>query len=274
MTRIALITGGNRGLGRAAAVALAADDTDIVLTYRSGSDEADAVVADLESRGRAAVALQLDTTDADSFTAFADEVRSTLRERWSRDRFDVLVNNAGFEGSTPFGETDAATMDSLYAVHVKGPILLTELLAPMIEDGGRVLFLSSGLTRYVANPAYSVYASMKGAMEVYTKYAAKALGPRAITVNILAPGATATDFGGGMIRDNDEYRAMVTPQPRVRSGRGTRRHRHRGPGRRVGQRRMDHRSADRGVRRPGVVTALIRRRRRSVPSCAARARRR
>lgn len=210
MTRIALITGGNRGLGRAAALALADDDTDVVLTYRSGSDEADALVAELGSRGRRAVALQLDTTDTDSFAAFADTVRRVLRETWSRDDLDVLINNAGFDGHTPFGETDAATLDALYAVHVKGPILLTELLAPMIADGGRVLFVSSGLTRFVANPAYSVYASMKGAMEVYTKYAAKALGSRAITVNILAPGATATDFAGGRIRDDESYRAMIT----------------------------------------------------------------
>ena len=210
MTRIAVITGGNRGLGRAAALALADDDTDIVLTYRSGSDEAAALVAELEGLGRTAAALRLDTTDTDSFAAFADDLQQTLRERWSRDRLDVLVNNAGFDGTTPFGETDATTMDALYAVHVRGPILLTELLAPLIADGGRVLFLSTGLTRYVANPAYSVYASMKGAMEIYTKYAAKVLGSRAITVNILAPGATATDFAGGRIRDDESYRAMIT----------------------------------------------------------------
>ena len=210
MTRIALITGGNRGLGRAAALALAADDTDAVITYRSHRDEAGAVVAELAALGRTAVAIELDTSDVAGFPAFEGELRAQLRRHWNRDRFDILVNNAGSDGLTPFGETPASTMDALYAVHVKGPILLTELLAPMIDDGGRVLFLSSGLTRYVANPAYSVYASMKGAIEVYTRYAAKGLGPRAITVNALAPGATATDFGGGMIRDDDRYRAMVT----------------------------------------------------------------
>ena len=210
MTRIALITGGNRGLGRAAAIALADDDTDVVVTYRSGSDEADALVAELQGRGRQAAALQLDTTDTDSFGGFAEELRTVLQQRWSRDGFDILVNNAGFAGNTPFGQTDAATIDALYAVHIKGPILLTELLAPMIADGGRVLFVSSGLTRHVANPALAVYASMKGAMEVYTKYAAKTLGSRAITVNILAPGATATDFAGGRIRDDESYRTMIT----------------------------------------------------------------
>jgi NAD(P)-dependent dehydrogenase (short-subunit alcohol dehydrogenase family) len=210
MARIALITGGNRGLGRAAAHALADDGADIILTYRSNPAEAKAVVGEVEERGRAALALRLDMTDHESFPAFADELRSQLRERWAREQFDILVNNAGFDSLTPFGQTGAATMDALYAVHVKGPVLLTELLAPMISDGGRVLFVSSGLTRYVANPAYSVYAAMKGAVEVYTKYAAKALGTRAITVNAIAPGATATDFAGGRIRDDDAYRAMVT----------------------------------------------------------------
>lgn len=210
MTRVALITGGNRGLGRASARALADDGTDVIITYRSNPKEADAVVAELAEHGRTAIPLHLDVTDHASFPEFAHALRGQLREHWAREQFDILVNNAGFDGLTPFGQTDAATMDALYAVHVKGPVLLTELLAAMISDGGRVLFTSTGLTRYVANPAYSVYASMKGALEVYTKYAAKALGARAITVNALAPGATATDFGGGMIRDDEAYRAMVT----------------------------------------------------------------
>jgi NAD(P)-dependent dehydrogenase (short-subunit alcohol dehydrogenase family) len=210
MTRIALITGGNRGLGRAAARALADDGADVIVTYRSNPGEADALVAELTGRGRTAAALRLDVTDHGSFPAFAAELGRRLREHWARDRFDILVCNAGFDGLTPFGETDPAMIDALYAVHVKGPVLLTELLAPMINDGGRVLFTSTGLTRYVANPGYSVYAAMKGAIEVYTKYAAKALGARAITVNVIAPGATATDFAGGRIRDDPAYRAMIT----------------------------------------------------------------
>lgn len=210
MTRIALITGGSRGLGRASARALADDGTDIIVTYRSNPEEANAVAAELSGRGRTAIALPLDVTDHGSFPAFAGELRGQLRERWATEQFDILINNAGFDGLTPFGQTDAATIDALYAVHVKGPVLLTELLAPMIRNGGRVLFTSTGLTRYVANPAYSVYAAMKGAIEIYAKYAAKALGARAITVNALAPGATATDFAGGRIRDDAAYRAMVT----------------------------------------------------------------
>jgi NAD(P)-dependent dehydrogenase (short-subunit alcohol dehydrogenase family) len=210
MTRIALITGGNRGIGRASALALAQDGTDIIVTYRSNPDEADAVVTQLTKLGQTATALRLDVTDPGCFPAFADKLRGRLRENWASEQFDILINNAGFDGRTPFGQADAATIDALCAVHVKGPILLTELLAPMISDGGRVLFTSTGLTRYAVNPVYSVYASMKGAIEVYTKYAAKALGGRAITVNVLAPGATATDFGGGIIRDDDTYRAMIT----------------------------------------------------------------
>jgi NAD(P)-dependent dehydrogenase (short-subunit alcohol dehydrogenase family) len=210
MTRIALITGGNRGIGRASARALADDGTDIIVTYRSGPEDADSVVAELSQRGRIAIALPLDTSDHDSFSAFANELRKQLREHWAQEQLDIFINNAGFDRLTPFGQADAAAIDALYAVHVKGPILLTELLAPMIRDGGRVLFISTGLTRYVANPGYSVYAAMKGAIEVYTKYAAKALGARAITVNALAPGATATDFAGGRIRDDEAYRAMVT----------------------------------------------------------------
>lgn len=209
MTRIALITGGNRGLGRAAAEALASDGTDVIITYRSHPDEAEAVVALLRSRGREAAALHLDTARHHTFDAFRETLTSELRDRWGRTDFDILVNNAGFDGKTPFGQTDPYLMDQLYEVHVKGPILLAESLAPLLRDGGRIVFLSTGLTRYVANPVYSVYASMKGAIEVYTKYAAKALGSRGITVNAIAPGATATDFGGGMIRDDEDYRAML-----------------------------------------------------------------
>jgi NAD(P)-dependent dehydrogenase (short-subunit alcohol dehydrogenase family) len=208
--RIALITGGNRGIGRSAAEALADSGADVIITYHADAEEAEAVVNGIRNRGCTAIALRLDTTQHNTFGEFRDDLLTTLGEISAEAKFDILINNAGFDGRTPFGETDASTMDALYSVHVKGPILLTEMLAPSLRDGGRIVFLSTGLTRYVANPAYSVYASMKGAIEVYTKYAAKALGSRAITVNTLAPGATATDFGGGMIRDDDAYRAMVT----------------------------------------------------------------
>src|SRR6202167_2493183 len=140
MNRIALITGGNRGLSRASARALADEGTDVILTYRSNPGDAESLLAELTERGRIAVALPLDTTDHDSFPAFADELRGQLTERWSREQFDILINNAGFDSETPFGQTDAATIDALYAVHVKGPGFFTELLLALISDGCLVLF--------------------------------------------------------------------------------------------------------------------------------------
>jgi NAD(P)-dependent dehydrogenase (short-subunit alcohol dehydrogenase family) len=210
-SRIVLITGGSRGLGRAAALALADAGDDLVLTYREGADAAAAVVADVRARGRRAVALPLDTTAPETFPAFADAVRAALRDEWGRDRFDVLFANAGFSGDTPFGGIERTAIDRLVAVHFTGVVLLTQELAPLLADGGRILNVSTGLTRFVANPAYSVYASVKAAIETWTVYLARELGPRRIAVNAIAPGATATDFAGGAIRDDDGYRAMIAP---------------------------------------------------------------
>lgn len=209
--RIILITGGSRGLGRAAALALADAGDDIVLTYRGGADDAAAVVAEIESRGRRAVALQLDTTAPDTFGAFAETVRTTLAGLWQRDTFDVLVNNAGYAGLTRFGSIEREVVESLVAVHLTGVVLLTQQLAPLLADGGRVLNVSSGTTRMVVNTGLSVYAAIKGAVEVWTRYLAQDLAPRGITVNVLAPGATATDFAGGSIRDDENYRGMIRP---------------------------------------------------------------
>ena len=183
---IALITGANRGLGRHAALALACQGTDIILTYRSHADEAQAVVAEIEALGRRAVALQLDVTDADRFAAFADTVRETLASHWQRDRFDFLLNNAGLGAHASFAETTPAQFDQMVAVHLKGPFFLTQTLLPLIADGGRILNVSSGLTRF-AMPGFAVYATMKGGIEVLTRYQAKELGGRGISVNTLAP---------------------------------------------------------------------------------------
>lgn len=209
--RIILITGGSRGLGRAAALALADAGDDIVLTYHSNADEAAAVVAEVERRGRRAVALRLDTTDPDTFPAFGSQLRRALADTWQRDTFDVLVNNAGYAGSTPFGATERGVIQSLVDVHFTGVILLTQQLADLLADGGRVLNVSSGTTRMVVNPAMSVYAALKAAVEVWSMYLAKELGPRGIAVNVIAPGATATDFAGGAVRDDAEYRARIEP---------------------------------------------------------------
>ncbi|MGN6325669.1 SDR family NAD(P)-dependent oxidoreductase [Pseudolysinimonas sp.] len=220
MTRIALITGGSRGLGRASALALAAHDVDVVLTYNSAADEAAAVVAEVEELGRTALALRLDTTTPATFAAFAAELRAVLRDRWGREELDVLLNNAGFAGDTPFGSTTKEQIDELVAVHLTGPLLLTQELSPLLGEGARILNVSTGLTQNLVNPQYAVYASMKGAVEVWTRYLAKELGPRGIRVNVIAPGATATDFAGGVIRDDERYQAAIAASsPLGRAGR-------------------------------------------------------
>ena len=204
-SKIALITGGNRGLGRASALALAAAGTDVVLTYRSGRDEAAAVVDEITGQGRRAVALRLDTTEFAAFDAFTDALRGALKETWQRDTFDHLVNNAGIAAQTPLGDTAPETIDSLFDVHFKGVFLLTQAVLPLLADGGRIINTSSGLARFTG-PGYSVYGSMKGAIETLTRYWAQELGSRQITVNVVAPGPTATDFGGGYMRDDAEFR--------------------------------------------------------------------
>jgi NAD(P)-dependent dehydrogenase (short-subunit alcohol dehydrogenase family) len=209
-TRIILITGGSRGLGRAAALALAEAGDDLVITYQRNAEAAAEVVASIGARGRRAVALELDTTRPETFPAFAEGLGTTLREVWGRTTFDVLVNNAGYAGATPFGGIERAEIDRLVAVHFTGVVLLTQQLAPLLADGGRILNISTGLTRQ-ANPVYAVYAAMKTAVETWTMYLEKELGPRGIAVNAVAPGATATDFAGGAIRDDDGYRGMILP---------------------------------------------------------------
>lgn len=217
MTRIALITGANRGLGRSTALHLAEAGTDILLTYRSHRDEAEAVAEEARAHGRTAVALRLDTADPSTFPGFAATLRDTLRRHWDREDFDILVNNAGHGVHKAFADTTEEEFDGLMNVHLKGVFFLTQTLLPLLVDGGRILNVSTGLTRFVAAET-SAYAAAKGAVEVLTRYLAKELGPRGIAVNALAPGATATDFGGGGVRDSAETRAglgSVTAMGRV-----------------------------------------------------------
>jgi NAD(P)-dependent dehydrogenase (short-subunit alcohol dehydrogenase family) len=210
-TPIALVTGGSRGLGRNTALHLARQGSDVILTYRSKRVEADAVVAQIVQLGRRAVALQLDVADSKSFGAFAEQVRGVLAQHWQRDRFNYLVNNAGTGVHASLMETTEAQFDELVNIHLKGVFFLTQKLLPLLADGGRIVNLSSGLARF-ALPGYAAYAAMKGGIEVLTRYMAKELGPRGIAVNVVAPGAIETDFGGGMVRDNAQLNAFVASQ--------------------------------------------------------------
>ncbi len=203
MTTITLITGASRGLGRNTALSIARRGGDVVITYRSQADEAQAVVAEIAALGRKAVAFQLDSGDIAAFPAFAEQLRATLRQTWSRDSFDHLVNNAGHGDYAPIGQMTEAQFDGLVDVHLKGVFFLTQALLPLLADGGRIVNLSSGLTR-VSYPGYAAYAAVKGAVEVLTVYMARELGTRGIAVNTVAPGAIETDFGGGAVRDNPE----------------------------------------------------------------------
>lgn len=203
MTPIALITGGSRGLGRNTALSIARRGGDVILTYFSKADEANAVVAEIEAMGRKAVALQLDTGDVAAFADFVGRLKATLAATWQRPTFDRLVNNAGHGDYALIADTTEAQFDRLVDVHFKGVFFLTQALLPLLADGGRIINLSSGLTR-VSYPGYGAYAAVKGAVETLTLYMAKELGARGITVNTVAPGAIETDFGGGAVRDNPE----------------------------------------------------------------------
>jgi NAD(P)-dependent dehydrogenase (short-subunit alcohol dehydrogenase family) len=207
--RIAVITGGSRGLGRNMAVHLARRGVHCLITYKSNRTEADKVVELVKKAGTKCVALELDVGRSATFVAFSEAVRAALANTWNRERFDILINNAGHGLRAPFTETTEADFESLFNVHLKGTYFLTQRLLPLMADGGRILNLSSGLARF-STPGYSAYAAMKGAIEVLTRYLAQELGPRRISVNTIAPGATATDFAGGVIRDNPEYRQVLT----------------------------------------------------------------
>jgi NAD(P)-dependent dehydrogenase (short-subunit alcohol dehydrogenase family) len=200
MSTISLVTGGSRGLGRNAAVAIARHGGDVILTYRSGADAAQGVVAEIEALGRRAVALQLEAGDVSTFPTFAESVRTALKTTWGRDRFDHLVNNAGHGEMASLAETTEAQFDGLFNVHVKGVFFLTQALLPVLADGGRIINFSSGLTR-VSYPGFSAYSAAKGAIEILTVYMAKELGSRGITANAVAPGAIETDFLGGAVRN-------------------------------------------------------------------------
>ncbi|HZR36050.1 MAG TPA: SDR family oxidoreductase [Nevskia sp.] len=210
-TPIALVTGGSRGLGRNTVLKLAEKGSDVIFTYHSNRQEADAVVALVEKAGRRAVALQLDAGDIRSFDGFVRQVGEALQRSFKAERFQVLVNNAGTALYAPFAETTEAQFDQALNIHFKGVFFLTQKLLPLLADGGRIVNVSSGLARF-SFPGSSAYGSMKGAVEVLTRYMAKELGPRGIAVNVVAPGAIETDFGGGRVRDNAEINRQIAGQ--------------------------------------------------------------
>jgi NAD(P)-dependent dehydrogenase (short-subunit alcohol dehydrogenase family) len=204
---IAIVTGGSRGLGRSTVLALAKHGVRSIFTYHTNAIEADKVVASTRDAGTEAIALPLDTGSVGSFDAFVGRVREALR-KVGAEHFDILVNNAGTSHNQIIEKTTEQELDDIYNVHFKGVFFLTQKLLPLINDGGRIVNLSTGLTRF-SHPGRASYASMKGAIEVLTRYLAKELGPRGIAVNTVAPGAIATDFSGGTVRDNPEINKAI-----------------------------------------------------------------
>jgi NAD(P)-dependent dehydrogenase (short-subunit alcohol dehydrogenase family) len=210
-SRIALITGGSRGLGRNMALHLADHGVDILLTYRSGEKEARDVAGEIAAKGRKAAVLQLDVADRASVRALPEAVKNALSRTWQRPHFDFLVNNAGSAQHLPFAHTTEAQFDEKMNIHLRAPFIVTQRLLPLLADGGRILNVSSGLARFTF-PGSAAYATMKGGIEVLTRYLAKELGPRKIAVNVIAPGAIETDFGGGVVRDNREMNKAIASQ--------------------------------------------------------------
>ncbi|HEY0176789.1 MAG TPA: SDR family oxidoreductase [Pedobacter sp.] len=207
--KIALVTGGSRGLGKDMALNLAKKGIDVILTYNHKKEEALAVVAEIGQNGQKAAALQLNTGDIKSFDSFFDQLSSLLKETFDTDSFNFLINNAGIGINSPFAETSEEDFDLLMNIHFKGVFFLTQKALPLINDGGRIVNLSTGLARFTTE-GYSAYAAMKGAIETLTKYMAKELGPRNIAVNVVAPGPIETDFGGGVVRDNSHINQYLS----------------------------------------------------------------
>jgi NAD(P)-dependent dehydrogenase (short-subunit alcohol dehydrogenase family) len=209
--KIALITGGSRGLGRNTALAMARQGIDVVLTYQSKLVLAQAVVDEITAMGRKAVALPLDVAQVKTFDAFASALKQALQTHFQAEKFDFLINNAGTGLTAPFAETTEQVFDDMVNIHLKSTFFVTQKLLPLINDGGRIINISSGLARFTL-PGYSAYAAMKGGIEVLTRYMAKELGARQIAVNTVAPGAIETDFGQGLVRDNKEVNAYIAGQ--------------------------------------------------------------
>ncbi|MNS21422.1 3-oxoacyl-[acyl-carrier-protein] reductase FabG [compost metagenome] len=209
--KIALVTGGSRGLGKNAALRLAEKGLDVIITYNSKQQEALAVVKALEDKGVKAASLQLNVGSLNRYDDFSSTLNSILTEKWDRSTFDYLINNAGIDWAAPFAQTSEEQFDSLMNVHFKGTYFLTQKLLPLLADNGGIINLSTGLARFVI-PGYSAYASMKGAIETFTKYLAKELGSRGIRANTVAPGAIDTDFNKANFDSHPEVKGFIASQ--------------------------------------------------------------
>lgn len=209
--KIALVTGGSRGLGKNMALSLAQKGNNVIITYQSQKEEAEKVIEEIQQLGQQAVALQLDVANSKTFDSFIESLKSTLSETFKADKIDFLINNAGIGTHASFAETTEEQLDTLYSIHFKGAFLLTQKALSILANGGGIINISTGLARF-SFPGYAAYASMKGAIETLTKYQAKELGQRGIRVNVVAPGAIETDFGGGTVRDNAQVNAHIASQ--------------------------------------------------------------
>ena len=207
--KIALVTGGSRGLGKDMAISIAKKGIYFILTWRSNEEQAKETVAAIEQLGSKAASLHLDMSDFKSLDGFIQNVAALLKEKWDTDHFDFLINNAGMGATVPFEQVTEELFNDFLNVHFKGVYFLTQKSLPILNDGGRIINISTGTTRF-SNPGYSVYASMKGAVEVFTKYLAKELGVRQITANIVAPGPIETDFNNAAIRNNPQMKGMLS----------------------------------------------------------------
>jgi NAD(P)-dependent dehydrogenase (short-subunit alcohol dehydrogenase family) len=207
-TKIAVVTGGSRGLGKDMAISIAKKGIDVIITYRSKETEALEVVKQIEDMGQKAIALHLDMSLFASLDTFVNTVKETLKIKWNTGSFDFLINNAGMGATVPFMDVTEELFTDFLNVHFKGIYFLTQKCVPILNTGGRIINISTGTTRF-SNPGYSVYASMKGAIEVFTKYLAKELGAKGIGANVVAPGPVETDFNNGFIRSNPQVKAMM-----------------------------------------------------------------
>ncbi|GAB2811426.1 SDR family NAD(P)-dependent oxidoreductase [Ferruginibacter profundus] len=208
-TKIALVTGGSRGLGKDMALSIARKGIDVIITYRTKEAEAQEVVKEIEALGQNAIALHLDMSLFASLNDFVRTVKETLKIKWNTGSFDFLINNAGMGATVPFMDVTEELFTDFLNVHFKGVYFLTQHCVPILNPGGRIINISTGTTRF-SNPGYSVYASMKGAIEVFTKYLAKELGAKGIGANVVAPGPVETDFNNAFIRSNPQAKAMMS----------------------------------------------------------------